>query len=78
MTHYTMAYVPGVVRCEDLEATLLAAAANPQLAMIVEEDPTEVFEEDDVEGEDPYDEEDYDQEYEYYLEYMDYLEQSYD
>lgn len=76
MTHTTMTYVPGVVRCEDLEATLLAAAAM-QFAMIVVEDPTEVYVVDDAEGEDPY-EEDYDQEYEYYLEYMDYLEQSYD
>lgn len=64
MTYYTLTYVKGVVRCDDLEAMLFA---TQHLETITEEDPTEVFDEDD-----------YDQDYEDHLDYLDHVTQSYD
>ena len=61
MTHNTLTIVEGVLRCEDLEAMLLATAGlRIRLYTIPEEEDWD---------------DDYDQEYENYLDYIDYIEQ---
>ena len=93
MAHTTLTYVEGVVRCEDLEEMLFAAAALTQLRIRLDTIPEE-----DEEDEEPnpfrmdygydyvpeYDDAPFDQDYwndvafEDYLDYLDYREQSYD
>lgn len=68
MTHYTLTYVEGVVRCEDLEAMLFATAARMNLSICLETIP-------EYEDEDPCER---DEEYDAYIDYLDYLEQGYD